>query len=45
MQAIWKFNNARRTSYDFLYDYPKERYSKDRGTDPVVPECLHRLMG
>jgi hypothetical protein len=36
MQAIWKFNNARGTGYDFLYDYPKERFSSDRGTDPVV---------
>jgi hypothetical protein len=36
MQAIWKFKNARGTGYDFLYDYPKERYSKDRGTDPIV---------
>jgi predicted ATP-dependent endonuclease of OLD family len=36
MQAIWKFKNARGEGYDFLYDYPKERYSKDRGTDPIV---------
>ncbi len=36
MQAIWKFKNAGGTGYDFLYDYPKERYSKDRGTDPIV---------
>src|SRR5690348_7810414 len=43
LQAIWKFNNANRVSYDFLYDYPKERYSLDRGTDPVVVELEFRL--
>lgn len=40
MQAIWKFNNARGVGYDVLYDYPKERFSKDRNTDPVVTSLV-----
>lgn len=43
MQAIWKFNNARGTGYDFLYDYPKERFSKDRGSDPIVTSLRFEL--
>lgn len=45
MQAIWKFKNARNTGYDFLYDYPKEHYTRDRGTDPVVVSLRFALEG
>jgi hypothetical protein len=36
LQAIWKTHNVARVAYDALYDYPKERYTRDRGTDPIV---------
>lgn len=43
LQAIWKFNNVAGGRYDALYDYPKERYTKDRGTDPVVVSLCFEL--
>ncbi len=32
LQALWKFNNVANASYDMLYDYPRDLYSRERET-------------
>ena len=37
MKAMWKSNNVADTVFDKLYDYPRDRYSRDRkGTQEVT---------
>ena len=32
LQALWKFNNVAGVSYDMLFDYPRDLYSRERET-------------
>jgi hypothetical protein len=43
LQAIWKSNNVAGVTFDMLYDYPRDRYSKERGTDPIVTSLKFAL--
>jgi hypothetical protein len=43
LQAIWKSSNVAGQKHDYLYDYPKEIYTRDRGTDPQVTEIRFAL--
>lgn len=37
MKAMWKSNNVAEVAFDKLYDYPRDRYSRDRkGTQKVT---------
>src|SRR5215475_11098519 len=32
LQALWKFKNVANATYDMLYDYPRDLYSRERET-------------
>ncbi|MFN3201621.1 MAG: AAA family ATPase [Bradymonadia bacterium] len=36
LQALWKSRNVSEVEFDMLYDYPKEGYTRARGTNPIV---------
>lgn len=40
LQALWKSKNVAGGAFDMLYDYPKERYSRDRRANPLVTSLL-----